>query len=161
MNNDVKTSLPTRLSDTHIATREILNEVDLDTCVFPDTKWRIRDIIGHIATWDRILAKALGAFMDGSQYIIIHDWDKEEVEFNNRAVIEQGKLSDEDLLDEWKLAHSDFMDAIRETPFEKLFGDYVYPWADERGDIFTLVEIMIDHNTGHQEEIVKAIEEYK
>lgn len=161
MNADVKISLLTRLSKTHTATRDILNEVDLEICVFSDTNWRIRDILGHIATWDRVLANALKAYIDGSQFVVILDWDKEEVEFNNRAVLEQSKLSPEGLIDEWEQAHIDFKDAISEMPLEKFSGDYVYPWADERGDIVTLVEIMIDHNTGHLEEIAKAIEENK
>ncbi len=161
MNVDVKTSLLTRLSETHTATREILNGVDLEICVFSDTNWRIRDILGHIATWDRVLANALKAYIDGSQFVVILDWDKEEVEFNNRAVLEQSKLSPEELIDEWEQAHKDFKDAISEMPLEKFCGDYVYPWADEGGDIVTLVEIMIDHNTGHLEEIAKAIEENK
>jgi hypothetical protein len=161
VNADVKTSLLTSLSDTHTATREILKDADLEICVFSDTNWRIRDIIGHIATWDRILAKSLKAYIKDSQYVVIHDWDKEEVEFNNRAVLEQSKLSEEDLILEWEHAHKDFIDALSVMPLEKLTGDYVYPWADERGDIVTLVEIMIDHNTGHLDDISKAIEESK
>lgn len=157
MNADVKTSLITRLSDTHTATREILNEVDLERNVF--SNWRIRDLIGHIATWDRILTNALEAYIDGSQFIVIHDWEKEEVDFNNRAVLEQSKLSEEKLLDEWEQAHKDFVSAIREMPMEKFSGDYVYPWADESGNIVSLVEIMIEHNAEHLEELAKAIEE--
>ena len=87
MNADVKTSLLTRLSETHTATREILNEVDLEICVFSDTNWRIRDILGHIATWDRVLANALKAYIDGSQCVVILDWDKEEVVKNIKKVL--------------------------------------------------------------------------
>jgi hypothetical protein len=93
--------------------------------------------------------------------VVIHDWYKEEVEFNNRAVLEQSKLSEENLVLEWERAHKDFIDAISAMPLEKLTSDSVYPWADEHGDIVTLVEIMIDHNTGHLEDITKAIEESK
>jgi len=161
VNADVKTSLLTRLRETHTATREILNGVDLEISVFSDTNWRIRDILGHIATWDRVLANALKAYIDGSQFVVIHDWDKEEVEFNDRAVLEQSKLSEKGLIGEWEQAHKDFKDALSEMPLEKFSGDHVYPWADERGDIVTLVEIMIDHNTGHFEDIAKAIEANK
>ena len=161
MNADVKASLLTRLSETHTATREILDGIDLEICVFSDTDWRIRDILGHIATWDRILANALKAYIEGSQFVVIHDWDKEEVEFNHRAVQEQRKFSTEGLTDEWEQAHKEFIDALSAMPLEKLSGDYVYPWADERGDIVALVEIMIDHNAGHLEDIAKAIEENK
>jgi hypothetical protein len=161
MNVDVKTSLLTRMSKTHSSTREILAEVDLEICVFPVTNWRIRDILGHIATWDRVLANALKAYKEDSQFVVIQEWDNEEVEFNNRAVLEQSKLSAEALVDEWEQAHKDFKDALSEMPLEKFFGDYVYPWADEQGDIVSLVEIMIDHNAGHLEDISRAIEENK
>jgi hypothetical protein len=161
VNTDVKTSLLTRLRETHRATREIVDGVDLEICVFSDADWRIRDVLGHIATWDGILAKALNAYIDDSQFVVIHDWDKEEVEFNDRAVLEQRKLSADALIDEWEQAHKGFRDALSAMPLEKLSGDYVYPWADEQGDIVALVEIMIDHNAGHFEDIAKAIEENK
>lgn len=161
MNADVKTSLLTRLIETYTATHEIINGVDLETCISSDTDWRIRDTLGHMATWDRVLANALKAYIDGGQFVVIQDWDKEEVEYNHRAVQEQSKLSTQDLLAEWEQAHKDFKDALNAIPLEKFSGDYVYPWADEHGDIPTLVEIMVDHNTEHLAEITKTIAENK
>ena len=108
MNANVKTNLISRLSETHVVAREILKGIDLEVKVFSEKSWRIRDVLGHIATWDRILAKALRAYADGSQYIVIHDWDKEELEFNKRDIrLIEKKLDDlvfeyEDLRNEMK-----------------------------------------------------------
>jgi hypothetical protein len=156
VNIDLKTSLLTRLRETHTNTRDILNRVDLEAKVSADSDWRIRDILGHIATWDGILAKALSAYLEGSQYVVIQDWDQEEVEFNRRAVQEQSKLPAAELIEQWQQAHKDFAAALAGTPPEKLSGEYVYPWADERGDIVTLVEVMIEHNSDHYQEIARA-----
>ena len=45
---------------------------------FLDSNWRIRDILGHIATSDRTLANALKAYIDSSQSVVMDDWDKED-----------------------------------------------------------------------------------
>ncbi len=161
MNAEVKTSLLTRMSKTHNSTREIIAGVDLEMIVFSDTKWRIRDILGHVATWDSVLANALKAYKEDSQFIVIQEWDKEEVQYNDRAVLEQSKLTAEELVDAWEQAHKDFKDALSELPLEKFSANYVYPWADEQGDIVTLVEIMIDHNSGHLEDLARTIGENK
>jgi hypothetical protein len=41
---------------------------------------------------------------------------------------------------------------------EKKSGNFDYSRAGERGDIDAMVEIMIDHNIWHLEEIARAIE---
>ncbi len=51
------------LAQTHSITREVLVGVDLDKRVYPDSGWRIRDIIGHIATWDHQVSKVLTRFL--------------------------------------------------------------------------------------------------
>jgi hypothetical protein len=146
-----------RLIEAHSAIRAILEGVDLQMRVYTDTDWRIRDILGHIATWDRVVTKSLRAFLAGTEYVI-PDMDGDETDYNQQAVMKQRKWSTEQILAEWEQAREDFKAALGDIPADRFPGDLVYPWGDERGSITQLIEYMIEHDDEHRDEIVKAIE---
>jgi len=156
MNFSIRDDVLKKLTDSHSATRTLLKGVDLEIRVYTDTDWRIRDILGHIATWDRQVAKSLRAFLAGTEYAI-PDMDGDETEFNQQAVLEQRELSIPKVYKEWEQARDDFKEAIREIPSDQFPGDLLYPWGDERGSIAQLIGIMIDHDDEHRDEIEKAI----
>jgi hypothetical protein len=141
------------LTQTHSATHATLEGIDLEMRVYSDSGWRIRDIIGHIATWDRQVAKSLRAFRAGKEYAIP---DHDEDAFNEQDVLSQQELTAQEVFDEWELAREDFKDAVNELPPEQFPGDLLYPWGDERGTIAHLVEMMAEHDVEHRAEIVKA-----
>jgi hypothetical protein len=143
------------LTETHSATRAVLEGIDLEMRVYKDGDWRIRDVLGHVATWDRETAKSLRAFKEGSEYII-HDLIEDD--FNQKSVLEQRKLTTEDIFTEWEQAHEDLKSAVKEIPLEKFPGDFRYPWGDERGSITQLVDYFIEHDAEHRDEIEKAVQ---
>ena len=153
-----KKRLIDNLTDAHLALRKMLDEVDLEMPVYKDSGWRVRDIVGHIATWDREVAKSLHAYRSGSEYLT-PDLDEEEVEFNEKAVQEQKHFSAGQILSELEQAYEEFRAAIQDMPDDRFPGDLQYPWGDERGDIATLVEYMIEHAVEHRDEIAKAAHE--
>ena len=142
------------LSRTHSATRRMLAGVDLDIRVYPESGWRIRDVIGHIATWDRQVAKSLRAYRNGKEYALP---DHEEAAFNEQDVANQQKLAARQVFDEWEAAREDFKSAVTEIPLDQYPGDVLYPWGDERGTIALLVKYMTDHDIEHHDEIAKAL----
>ena len=158
MSAEEKKRLIDSLTEAHLALRKMLDEIDLEMPVYGDTGWRVRDILGHVATWDREVAKSLRAYQAGIEYLT-PNLDEEEVEFNEKAVQEQKKLSSEQLLNEFEQAYEEFRAAIQEMPDDHFPGDLLYPWGDERGDIVTLAEYMIEHAVGHRDEIAKAAQE--
>jgi len=133
----------------------ILEETDLDICVYTDTGWRIRDILGHIATWDRQVTQSLIAFKAGKEYSIP---ELDEDAFNQQEVLKGRKMTAQQVLKEWEQARKDFIEAVQEISLERFPGDLLYPWGDERGSIAWLVEYMTDHDIEHRDEIVKAIQ---
>ena len=70
MSSGEKEDLLEKLNDMRSAMRLSLIDVDLEIQVYSDDGWRIRDILGHIATWDREVTKSLRAFRAGSEYFI-------------------------------------------------------------------------------------------
>lgn len=144
------------LSEAHLAVKATLDDATLNTLVYTGVDWRVRDILGHIATWDREVAKSLRAYQVGSGYVI-PEFDEDE--FNQRAVSAQRKLSTGQILDEFEEAYLELSSAIRELSVDRFPGDLLYPWGDERGNIPTLVEYMIEHAIEHKAEIKNAAQE--
>ena len=157
MNNSDKNNLLDRLAETHSAIQIILEGIDLEQRVYSDTDWRIRDILGHIATWDREVTKSLRDFLSGIEYVI-PGIEEGESEYNEQAVLGQRTLSTQQIFTEWEQAREDFKAALSDIPLDQFPGDLLYPWGDERGSIAQLVDYMIEHDEEHKDEIVKALQ---
>jgi len=145
------------LTEAHLSLRETLDKADLEVHAYDDASWRIRDIVGHIATWERVVAKALRTYLSGSEYVVPNPETYED-EYNENKVLEQQHLSPQQILAEFEFAQDEFKTAIEETPVDRFPGDLLYPWGDQRGDIATMVEEMIEHIYEHQDEIKKAVQ---
>ena len=158
MKNDKKKYLLERLSDTHSSLQEVLKEVDLELVVYMDTEWQIRDILGHIATWDREVTRALRAYLEGSEYVI-QGLAGDETDFNAQKVTEQRVLSTSEIYDEWNQARDDFKEVVSKIPPDQFSSELPFPWGDESGSISVLINYMIEHNEEHQSEIVEALNE--
>ena len=143
------------LTESHSDLSAAIEGIDPQRRIHPDTGWRIRDIIGHVATWDHQVTKSLRAYQAGTEYAISN---LEEHDFNEQSVEEQRALTAQQIYVEWEQAYEDVKDALREITLELFPGDLLYPWGDERGSIAQLVEFMTDHNSEHREEIVKAMQ---
>lgn len=146
------------LKESHSATRSLAEGVDPEIQVYKKPDWRIRDIIGHIATWDREVTKSLDAFRLGEEYFIP---DLEEDDFNEQAVSERKTLSYQQVYMEWEKAREAFIEVIQKIPLEQFLGELLYPWGDERGSIQKLVEYMVEHDEEHRDEIKEAIKSSK
>lgn len=143
------------LTKTHAATQATLNGIDLDMPVHTNSGWRVRDIIGHFATWDGEVAKSINAFQRASEYAIPK---LEEDVFNQQSVLEQSRLTHKQILETWEQTHEEFKGAILEIPSDQFPGDLLYPWGDERGSIAQLVEYMVEHEVEHRDEIIQALD---
>ena len=155
MNIEHKENILTRLSNSHSELEQALEGLDLELVIHPDTGWCIRDILGHIATWDRVLIHTIQTFLEGSEYVI-PGMVGDETDYNARRVVEQRKLSSSKILTEWNQAREDFITIVQQIPTDKFFDELAFPWGDERGSVSVMIEYMIEHNGDHQEEILNA-----
>ena len=158
MSSDDKNYLLNKLDESHSAIQTILEGTNLALRVYSNSDWRVRDILGHIATWDLEVTKSLRAFLAGSEYAI-PNMDGDETEFNEQAVAEQRMLSTQQIIAEWENARADFKAVLSEIPTERFPNDLLFPWGDERGSVALLVKYMIEHDEDHLDEIAKAVQE--
>jgi len=145
------------LDKTHAEILATIKGVDLETPVYEDGEWQIRDVIGHIAIWDREVVRSIRAFKQGREYSI-PNFDEDV--YNDRAALEMRELTAEGVFNEWEQAREDFKAAIEELSAEQLTGEMLYPWGDERGSIPQLVEYMCEHDEEHRSEIQEAVERF-
>ena len=59
MTTEEKKRLIDLLTESQSANRAIVQEIDPDMRVYKDPDWRVRDILGHLATWDRQVTRSL------------------------------------------------------------------------------------------------------
>jgi hypothetical protein len=128
--------------------------IDLKIIVYEDPPWELRDVLWHIAIWDRQVTKSIQSFTDGGEYSIpSFDEDK----FNAEAFLRGKNLTESQILEEYDQARRGFRDAVQGLPVEKYATNFLYPWGDESGNITTLVEDMLEHDREHLAEINAVI----
>jgi uncharacterized damage-inducible protein DinB len=153
MSSTQKTHLLDLLAESHSSTQEVLKKVGLDLQVYMDPVWRVRDILWHIAVWDRQVTNSILAFENGGQYAI-QDFD--EGVFNEAALKEGRELTQDQVLKESNQARLEFQRAVQKFPLEQFDSQLLYPWGDEQGDVAKLVKYMIEHDNEHRAEIIAA-----
>ena len=134
MSAEEKKRLIDDLSRAHLSLRAAVDGADLEKSAYQDDSWQIRDVLGHVATWERVSAKSLRAFLAGSEYVVPNAETYED-EYNTGEVLAQRKLSEQELLTEFEMAHNDFINALQEIPIDRFPGEFLYPWGEDRGDI--------------------------
>jgi hypothetical protein len=155
MNEMDKTGLMESLADNYSSLSAILEGIDLDIPVYKEADWRIKDIVGHISTWDLQVTKSLNAFNAGGEWSI-PEFDEDA--FNEQRVLEGRTSTGHQVLTEWEQTRKGLIAAVRAIPLDRFPGDVLYPWGDERGSIARLVQFMVDHDIEHKIEIEKAIQ---
>ncbi len=154
MTAEEKQRLIDLLTDTYSKVLACVQEVGPELQVYTESDWRVRDIVGHLATWEREASKSIRAFQMGDEYSIP---GLDENGFNDHEVQEQRKLSVPSVFALWEGARQELIAAVKHMPIDRFGSDLLYPWGDERGSVSTLVEYMTGHATEHQEEIEKVV----
>jgi len=156
MTIEQKEEILKRLDETHQSLENTIKELDLELVIHADTDWRVRDILGHIATWDRVLIHAIQSFLEDSDYVI-PGMIGDETDYNQEKVLEQRNLPTSQILQEWNQARKEFIEAVQQIPPDKFNEELAFPWGDERGSLTLMIEYMVEHDGEHQEEILAVI----
>ena len=62
--------LANKLNQSFEVVNQFLEGVDLELRAYQDSNWRIREVLGHLASWDREVTKSIQAFTEGAEYAI-------------------------------------------------------------------------------------------
>ena len=153
MSSTQKTDLVDLLARSYSATQALLDKIELDFVVYENPVWQVRDILWHIAVWDRQVTKSIQAFLAGSEYAIP---EFEEDQFNNAAFQDGRDLSPDELLTECDRARTEFQQAVERVPDDHFRTEFLYPWGDESGDVTQVVKEMLEHDEEQRSEFIAA-----
>lgn len=122
------------LERTRRETRMTLSRLDPERVVHDDERaWRIRDVVGHLAVWNREAARSLSAYSQGGEYRCISGRDQYD-EYNGPAADERHAWTMQQVWAEFEASHDELKSIIGTMPVEKWDGEMLYPW-NERGTV--------------------------
>lgn len=155
MSQQEKERLLERLTATRAKTLADLKHVNPNIIAHRKSGWLVKDVIGHMAAWDREAAASLRAYVTGDDYRPQIDMEA----FNQQAYQRQKKLSAGQILAEFAAAHNAFKSALLDVPPDRISGPMLFAWGPT-GTVIQMVDVMILHEEEHRHEIKQAFRRY-
>jgi hypothetical protein len=146
--------LAQNLEKSYSALQDLVTGIDLDLPIAANPGWKVRDILWHLAAWDREVAQAIEAFESGGRYSI-PDFDEDR--YNQESIDSGRQLSPEQVQKESLSARLEFIRVVERFPPGQMQSSLLYPWGDESGDLTRLVNYMLEHDDEHRFEIAATL----
>lgn len=113
-------------------------------------EWSIKDIIAHLASFERVLVELLGTMLPASGSTstldrFINDFEN----FNDAEVIRRRTCTVAEIWTEYEGAHEMAMSLLAQIPVEKQRGNGSLPWY---GDQYDLEDFLVYTYYGHKRE---------
>ena len=116
--------------------------------------WTVKEILAHIAGWDKVGTGTVRAHTAGE---LPPPLEAQGIDAYNAYLVAQSEmLTYEEMVQDWKLARSQFTDALAEAPPRKLTDQARFPWG-ETGPIAGIVSILVEHEREHAREILELV----
>ncbi len=163
--SDAKAQLLVGMDMRRQKNRELVESVNPERVVHPESGWRVKDLIGHLTYWEEETLKSLQAFIRGESYeppLFLQDgqvgFTNEEVDAFNHADYEQRiDYSSERILTDWEAVREHLKDAVRAVPDEQFEnGTFDALWGRDI-TVTQLVKGMGWHEKIHMQDIQTAI----
>jgi hypothetical protein len=133
----------------------VLQGLDPYLVVHTDSGWRVKDLVGHLAAWDREVLAAMQAFHEGDHYIIPNFTSQgfNEAQYERRRTLDPAQIRMD-----WGMVRRDVQDMIHDLHAHLFETDMTYPWG-ERGKVVALIEELASHEAEHRGEIEARLKE--
>jgi hypothetical protein len=149
---DEKENLITRLKESRVRVRKVINAFGPDREVYPG--WTMKHFMAHLTGWDEATTVSLRAHAKGDEpgtpaYRGI-DY------YNAQSVATRVDLNYSQVMIECELAREDLIRAVQEMPDDKFQQEILYPWGST-GSVPSLVKTMIYHDHEHAEGLEEVL----
>ena len=114
------------------------------------SKWRIKEVLAHVAAWDEVSIAALRALAQGSDLTSMEVLDIDS--YNDQVVAESEGLRYEQVVEGWEQAREELKALIREISVETLQETFLFPWGPS-GTTTEIVQVLARHEEEHAQEI--------
>ena len=153
MTSKAKTHIIQLLKEAHANTKAAIDKVGTETVVYPESGWRVRDIIAHYSVWNQELINSIRAYIEGREYT--NPSTKEYDEFNAHCVEARKDHHSEAVLEEWETTYDTLLATLEDIPNDKFEGKVMLPW-EERQSVPDIMSFMADHEKEHTEDSLNA-----
>lgn len=132
----------------------LLRGADDYTIVYPDSGWRVKDLLGHIAAWEREILAALQAFHEGDEYTLGDDYFLEA--YNQQHAEQRRGYDPAQIRMDWAMVRRDLQFAVHEIALERMAQRLRFPWGAE-GTVSQMIEQAVEHEAEHLADIRAAL----
>jgi hypothetical protein len=153
--NQHKQKLIARLDVTRQQTLAILDGIDPELIVYPDSGWRVKDIIAHLNAWEIEAQRSLKAYLHGDEYCLTGFTN--EHDYNAKILDWRYDFGYSLIYDLWIRGRASFKTSIASVPPNKFTGRFLFPWG-VRASVVMLVRDMTVHEKEHAADIRRARE---
>ncbi|HEY74002.1 MAG TPA: DinB family protein [Thermoflexia bacterium] len=116
--------------------------------------WTIKDVLGHIASWEEICLEPLRPYADGKPFQV--EDIKDYLNVNQGLVDRKQDTSLDAILDEWDAIRQELAATISKLSAEQWEQRVVFPWGDE-GTVTELLDELYEHELEH----ARAIQQWR
>jgi hypothetical protein len=141
-----------RLNQSRRAMQRALSSVDTQREICPG--WTTREILAHIAGWDEVGTSTVRAHSAGETPppLEIRGIDA----YNETLIAKCKALTYEEVVQCWRSARRELVNALDDAPPDKLRERAQFPWG-ETGNITRLISILAEHEREHADEILEVV----
>jgi uncharacterized damage-inducible protein DinB len=121
--------------------------------------WSVKDVLAHLAFWERYAINTLEAIARGETPVLAAD---DETERNNASVVAQYyQRSLAAVISDWQQAREELLDALEDLDDQMLNDPDYFPWSEGRPLLDRIAGNSFDHEQEHIEQIREWMREGK
>jgi len=149
---DILTKLAASRQTLRRATQD-LSEEEM-TQVQVEGIWTIKDVLGHIASWEEICLEPLRPYADGKPFQV--EDIKDYLDVNQGLVDRKQDTPLDAILDEWDAIRQELTATASKLSAEQWEQKVIFPWGDE-GTVTELFDELYQHELEH----ARAIQQWR
>jgi hypothetical protein len=130
----------------------------MDTRIEIYPGWTAKQLLAHICGWDEATMASLRAHARGIEPAVPAAQGIDP--YNAESVETREALSYEQTVKEWELTREQLKAVLLEMPQEKFEQPLVVPWGPT-SSVARLVNVFVEHEREHAEEIEKLLEQHR
>jgi uncharacterized damage-inducible protein DinB len=148
----VLTKLAESRRDLHQAAQGLSEEET--TQVQVEGVWTIKDVLGHIASWEEICLEPLRRYADGAPFKVESILDY--LSMNEGLVARKRETPLDSILDELDAIRQELAATVGKLSVEQWEQKVIFPWGDE-GPVAEMLDELYEHEWEH----VQAIQQWQ
>lgn len=149
-----KTRLIELLDRSRRETIAAMRGIDDYAPVYPEAGWRVKDILAHIAIWEREALASLQSFHEGESYSLGEAHDGEA--YNREKFQQRYELDPAQVRMDWFMVRRDLQFAVADLDPDRIDDPLLLPWH-AFGTVTTLIEEMVTHEAQHLSDLMRVV----